>query len=134
MNTDLDRDFRVLLCEDDPGVRRLITVILERAGMAVKCVEDGKLAIAEIVSHEPDLILLDLMMPRYSGMEVISWLKENQADLLSRIIVVTAASTAMITSLESEPLCSIIRKPFDVEDFRKIVFDCRDRSRANRAA
>ena len=128
MTTEPDRDFRVLLCEDDPGVRRLITVILEREQMAVKCVEDGQLAIAEIVAHEPDLILLDLMMPRYTGIEVITWLKDNRPELLHRIIVVTAASTATIRALESEPLCNIIRKPFDIDEFRKIVFACRDRS------
>src|SRR5688572_1888656 len=134
MNTELDRDFRVLLCEDDPGVRRLISVILERAEMVVHCADDGQATIDEIVSREPDLILLDLMMPRFSGLEVIAWLKENRAELLPRIIVVTAAANATITALETEPICSIIRKPFDIEEFRKIVFARRDRSRANRAA
>jgi two-component system response regulator PilR (NtrC family) len=134
MNPEPDRDFRVLLCEDDPGVRRLITVILERAQILVQTAPDGEAAISEITSCEPDLILLDLTMPRFSGLEVIAWLKANRPELLSRIIVITAAANATITNLESEPICNIIRKPFDIEELRQVVFACRDRSRPDRAA
>jgi two-component system, NtrC family, response regulator PilR len=134
MAAERDRDFRVLLCEDDPGVRRLIAVILERAGIKVDTAEDGEAGLAQILAHEPDLIVLDLMMPRVSGLEVISWLKENRPQLLPRTVVVTAAANATVTALESEKICNIIRKPFDIEEFRQIIFACRDRSPSNRAA
>ena len=120
-------DFCVLLCEDDPGIRGLITLILTRAGMTAQIATDGEAALARIVSLQPDLILLDLMMPKLSGLEVIDWLKEHRPELLPRIVVITAAGNSTLKELDGQPICAIIRKPFDTKEFQTLLMGYRDR-------
>jgi two-component system response regulator MprA len=55
---------RVLVVEDDPDVRGVCVDILDGLGYAVTAVEDGALALQEIARFQPDVILLDLIMPR----------------------------------------------------------------------
>lgn len=61
---------RVLVVEDDQNVCELVTLYLEREGLAVDCVHDGAEALARIRATPPDLIVLDLMLPSVDGLEI----------------------------------------------------------------
>jgi len=80
----------VLVVDDEPDVRRYLATILEDAGFAVRTAADGEEALAIIRTDPPDLVSLDLIMPRKSGHRLLYELKRDKA--LSRIpvLIVTA--------------------------------------------
>jgi len=60
----------VLVVDDDPHIRQLLTFALQKAGLAVREAEDGEAALASIAATVPDLVVLDINMPRMDGIEV----------------------------------------------------------------
>jgi DNA-binding response OmpR family regulator len=103
----------VLVVEDDDPLRKLLTVTLEREGLDVASVKDGAEAIGCLDRHEYRVVVLDLMMPRVSGWDVIDWLKEHPSSLPRTLIVVTAADRNVFAELEPGIVNAIIVKPFD---------------------
>jgi CheY-like chemotaxis protein len=69
----------VLIAEDDPGIRRLIELTLQKAGLDVLTAEDGEDAFQKAVTERPDAVLTDMMMPRMNGLELTSRLKKTPA-------------------------------------------------------
>jgi DNA-binding response OmpR family regulator len=65
----------ILLIEDEPSIREVVTLYLERAGYKVRSIADGNMAIEELERHPPDLVLLDLMLPGVDGYEITEWLR-----------------------------------------------------------
>jgi DNA-binding response OmpR family regulator len=70
---------RVLLADDDDTVRDVVRRYLERAGMAVEVVADGGAALARALADPPDLVVLDLMLPGLSGLEVCRRLRATSS-------------------------------------------------------
>ena len=68
---------RILVAEDDIGIRQVLCVFLEHSGFEVRAASDGQEAISLILEFRPHLIVLDLMMQPVSGWEVLNWLREN---------------------------------------------------------
>ena len=62
---------RVLVVDDDPDVCDLVTYKLEQSGFDVRRASDGDAALREVSAKVPDLVLLDIMMPGISGLEVL---------------------------------------------------------------
>jgi len=60
----------VLVVDDDPHIRELLAFAFDKAGMAVREAADGEEALAEVARHLPDLVVLDINMPRMDGLEV----------------------------------------------------------------
>jgi DNA-binding response OmpR family regulator len=81
---------RILVAEDDPKQAELIRRYLERDGHAVVVTRDGRAAIDETRRRRPDLIVLDIMMPRVDGLDVCRILR---ADGEVPIVMVTARTT-----------------------------------------
>ena len=67
-----DRAKRILVVDDEMDVRALLLATLEDAGYDVDLASDGVLALARILAHRPDLVVLDLMMPGMDGHELIA--------------------------------------------------------------
>ena len=67
---------RVLVVDDEPAIRRYLTVLLLAHGYAVFEAEDGQAAISAVVAHRPDLVILDLGLPDLDGIEVTRLLRE----------------------------------------------------------
>lgn len=65
----------ILLIEDEPNIREVVTLYLQRAGYRVRSVADGNAAIEELERNPPDLLLLDLMLPGVDGYEITEWLR-----------------------------------------------------------
>ena len=70
---------RVLLAEDDRILRTAGETSLRRKGYTVIAAVDGEDALAKAVAHRPDLILLDVMMPKLQGFDVLARLKSDEA-------------------------------------------------------
>jgi DNA-binding response OmpR family regulator len=77
----------ILLVEDEPSIREVVTLYLEREGFQVNTVFDGTAAITSLKRHPPDLVLLDIMLPGIDGYEITQWLR-SQSDI--PIIMLTA--------------------------------------------
>jgi len=80
----------ILIAEDDPTVRELYRAELEKGGYVVDEAVDGVEALEKIAEKKPDLILLDIMMPRKSGLDVLSEIKQNQ-DLMNVPVFILSA-------------------------------------------
>ena len=83
----------VLVVDDEANIRELCSLYLEREGFAVICAEDGESALSVAREHTPDLIVLDLMLPRKSGYEVTRELRADSGSIGEvPILMLTARS------------------------------------------
>lgn len=83
---------RVLLAEDDRFLRRAGEIALQKRGFTVMTAEDGQQAIDMARAHRPDLLLLDLLMPRKTGMEVLRELRADPATRDLRVLILSNSS------------------------------------------
>ncbi|VAW09520.1 Phosphate regulon transcriptional regulatory protein PhoB (SphR), partial [hydrothermal vent metagenome] len=81
---------RILVAEDDPQQAKVLTLYLEREGHSVVVATDGLSALEEIRRRQPDLVLLDIMMPHLDGLDVCRVIR-SESDI--PIMMVTARST-----------------------------------------
>ncbi len=68
---------RILVVEDEPSIREVLSLYLRRAGYQVTVVEDGQQALDALSSQLPDLVVLDLMLPGVDGLKITRWLRER---------------------------------------------------------
>jgi CheY-like chemotaxis protein len=113
----------VLVVDDDEIVRELIATILRRSGLNVDCVADGDAAFRHLRARAYDSVILDLMLPRMNGFELLREIKCSLPDLLPRIVVVTAASEQTLRDFDSSGIRSLLRKPFDIDELVTAVLD-----------
>ena len=83
---------KILVAEDDELTRYLLELSLQQQGHDVATAMNGREAITIIASEQPDIVLLDLMMPGINGMEVIRTVREEPDFNFIRIIVVTGTA------------------------------------------
>tara|TARA_B100000470_G_C19753362_1_gene374869 strand:- start:269 stop:955 length:687 start_codon:yes stop_codon:yes gene_type:complete len=81
---------KVLIVEDDPDIVDILSYNLKQADLKVTSVPDGSSALAEVKRRLPDLILLDLMLPKVDGLEVCRLLKSDPETKNVPIIMITA--------------------------------------------
>jgi diguanylate cyclase (GGDEF)-like protein len=104
----------ILVVDDDPDIARFVEVNLRSAGYDVAVASDGEQALARAGEMRPDLVLLDVMMPRIDGFEVAQRLRRNPQTANTSIIMLTAKalSTDKVLGLTAGADDYII-KPFD---------------------
>jgi two-component system alkaline phosphatase synthesis response regulator PhoP len=83
---------RILIIEDDKDIRGLLRYDLEREGFRVSESEDGLDGLALVRKSPPDLLVLDLMLPRLSGLEICKQVRREQTARRMPILVLTARS------------------------------------------
>ncbi len=93
----------VVVIEDEPTQRGLLTRVLERDGYQVLAVGDGEIGLRAIVENAPDLVLLDLNLPRMSGLEICRQLRLDPLTATLPVIVITAhtALDDMVAALDA---------------------------------
>lgn len=82
-------DNSILIIEDDPMIRRLISIYLHKAGYEVYTAADGQESQALCRQHAPCLVILDLMLPKVSGEEICTWIRQEWKEEMA-IIMLTA--------------------------------------------
>jgi len=104
----------ILVVDDDPDIARFVEVNLRSAGYDVSVASDGEEALEKAATLRPDLVLLDVMMPRIDGFEVAQRLRRNPQTSNTSIIMLTAKalSTDKVLGLTAGADDYII-KPFD---------------------
>ena len=83
---------RILFVEDDDALAGVYLVRLQAEGFDVKRVANGEDALAGAISYKPDLVLLDVMMPKVSGFDVLDILRNTPETANLKIIMLTALS------------------------------------------
>lgn len=84
------RKFKVLIVDDNKVNVELIKAQLKPFNYVIQVAYDGEEALEKINSNPPDIVLLDLMMPKISGYEVCRWVKQNKATQFIPVIIITA--------------------------------------------
>lgn len=84
---------RVLIADDEPGIRLLLGKLLRGEGHAVAEAADGDEAIALLGTHRPDVVILDVIMPGRSGLDVCRLIRADPARRAVGVIVVSANAT-----------------------------------------
>lgn len=114
---------RILCIEDEQEMIDLIRLILSRRGYEVQGANGGQEALAMIPTYQPDLILLDLMMPEMDGWEVYQQLRSNEATRDIPVIVVTAKAQSIdkVLGLHIAKVDDYIPKPFSPQDLIRSV-------------
>jgi CheY-like chemotaxis protein len=103
----------VLVVDDDPSIRETLTDVLEEEGYHILCAENGKTALELLERAEPNLVLLDLMMPVMSGWEVLETVGER--DDLSHIPIV------VISAMLAPGARMCLPKPVDLGHLLQVV-------------
>ncbi|MGH6947032.1 MAG: response regulator transcription factor [Kiloniellales bacterium] len=80
----------VLIAEDEPYIAESLTFLLERAGLAAEVAGDGTAALEAVRSHKPAVVILDVMLPKGGGLEVLKAVKMDPELAAVRILVLTA--------------------------------------------
>lgn len=99
----------VLIAEDDPSVRMAIEFVLEGEGFEVLVAEDGERALAMARQKSPDAILLDQMMPKLDGKQVLSRLRASEDTAEIPVLVLTGMARG---GAAEWPGAHFVGKPF----------------------
>lgn len=81
---------RILIADDEPHIRRILQFLLEQEGFEVAMAEDGKKALEIMPGFQPDLVLLDVMMPRMDGFAVLEQIRSDFKTKALPVIMLTA--------------------------------------------
>ncbi len=133
---------RVLVIDDEPDVLLLCRVNLGHAGFEVLEAQDGEHGIADAVAERPDVIVLDLMLPRMDGFDVLRALRDDERTLLTPVLMLSAKAQR-----EDRRRClemgahAYLTKPFSPEELGESLMrllaldvDARERQRAEELA
>lgn len=111
----------ILIADDDPNILLALSYLMQREGHDVRTAKDGQETLDAIAEAAPDLVLLDLMMPRANGYDVCRTLRASRSYDTVRIIMLTAKGR------EADQLAGLalgadayISKPFAIGE----VVDC----------
>ncbi len=111
---------RILIIDDDPAICEYMQTFLEKDGFVVKTLSDPTLAEQEVRQGEYHVIILDIMMPKLDGIEVLKRIRAIDTDIA---VVIFTAHPNLDTAVASMKLDAVdyIKKPFDVDEFREVL-------------
>jgi DNA-binding response OmpR family regulator len=115
----MERRKTILICDDEPALRELIRASMDD-GFEFAEASDGIVAMELAREVAPDLVILDLMLPRLSGLEVLARLSEDDGLKDVPVLVITAWNETR-ADVMAAGADDFVTKPFDPEDLRSAV-------------
>ena len=106
---------KILVVEDDATIARLVELELEHAGFTVMKVGDGVAAVAAVQEYDPDLILLDLMLPGMDGLEVTRTLRFQGSTVPILMLTARSETQDVVTGFDAGA-DDYLRKPFEIPE------------------
>jgi DNA-binding response OmpR family regulator len=107
----------VLIADDEPNIVISLEFLLEKDGYRVLVARDGNEALEAIEREVPDLVLLDVMLPRLSGYDVCQRIRQNAAWAKMRVIMLTARGREVeVTKGLALGANAYVTKPFSTRD------------------
>ena len=126
---------RILVIDDDPNLRLLVTSALGREGYEVFEAEDGEEGLAQVRSVRPHLILLDVNMPKLDGVTVLSRLRTQEPTRRLPVLMLTVQDNEAATRTAFDAGASdYLAKPFTIPQLSARVRACLDRSAGEQRA
>ena len=110
----------VLLCDDDPSVRTVVAAMLEQHNYQAITVGSGQAALAQAITHPPDVILLNLLMPGLSGWETLAALKARSQTRDIPVIILSGLRPEEGNSLHSEVNNWLVKPPDETRLFEAL--------------
>jgi two-component system response regulator MprA len=111
----------ILVCDDDPGLRELMKVTLGSGYRFVEAV-DGEQALAALAIERPDVVLLDVMLPGYSGLDVLAAIRSDETLRDLPVVVVSAWQTPADQAAAAEAGAdAFLGKPFELDELTVAV-------------
>ncbi len=124
---------KILVVDDDPDIRKILQDRLEALGHRVVTAENGQEALERVPQEEPDLMFLDLQMPRMSGMQVLKKIKDHSE--LAVIIITAFGTIEKAVEAMKEGAFDFITKPFSPDHLDIVInkaLECRAIKQENR--
>lgn len=116
---------RILVCDDEPHIVEGLRYLLRSPDRAIVVARSGREALASITQQRPDLLILDIMMPQMSGLEVVAELRASNETRDLPIIILTAKGEARDASMAQEVWhAAVMAKPFEPRKLRELVTKC----------
>lgn len=110
----------VMVVDDEPNIRLLISMVLEEAGYSTVIATDGQECLDTVDGVQPGLILLDLRMPRKGGIETLAALRE-QPETRDVPVIIISGTTELESGLHVEGATDVLVKPFDLDELLTLV-------------
>lgn len=112
---------KILVVDDDDSIRDILTLMITRMGHEPETAEDGRIGLRMVKEFQPDLILLDLMMPNVNGFEVLQILQD--AGNTTPVVIVTAFTE--IAGLKDVKawlqVTEVLKKPVKTDDLKGVL-------------
>lgn len=106
-----------MIVDDEPDLRNMINVMLEKEGYTTETAENGPSFLEKVEDYQPDLVTLDVMMPDMTTKEILRKLKEKNANPKIILLTVVQYSQEEIEKiLQLGNIVEYMNKPFDVLD------------------
>lgn len=122
MTEDQARPVRFLVVDDSEDVRDVFTRFIERAGHSASTAVDGQEAVEVLQRESFDMMLLDLSMPRMSGVEVVRWLRARpHVAPTMQIVVVSAWAGENRAVLQELGAYTVLQKPLRLQRINELI-------------
>lgn len=122
LSNELIRLPRILVVDDSLSVRRSLATLLADSGFEVDTAVDGLDALRIVESRSPDVLLVDLEMPRMNGLELSSYLRKREATRQLPIIMITSRSTERHRAMaESAGIDTLLTKPYSDDELLGLI-------------
>ena len=108
---------RILLVDDEPSIVKMVGKRLEIEGFQVILATDGQAALSRVQTDHPDLVILDLMLPKLNGYEICTMLKQDTRHRHIPVVIFTAKTQEKDEKMAVD--CgadAFVRKPFRAEE------------------
>lgn len=112
------KKYKILLVEDEPGQAMAISAALNNAGYETAVAEDGKEGLKKAKTESPDLILLDIVLPKMDGVAVLKELKKNSQTKDIPVIILTNLATgeSMREAMEAGSTDYLVKTDYALEE------------------
>jgi CheY-like chemotaxis protein len=107
------RPKQVLLVEDDAWIRTFLRDVLFDEGYGVLEAADGRTGLRLVAKHSPDLVLLDLAMPEFTGVEVLRNLRRSPRTRSLPVVILSAYTRVVLSADDATSVACVLTKPVD---------------------
>ena len=117
-----ERQLRFLVVDDNEDIRDVFCRLVERAGHVASTAYDGQDAVETLERERFDVMLLDLTMPRMTGVEVVSWLRDRRGVAPAlRIVVISAWAGENRAVLQELGITTVMQKPLRIQQLTDLI-------------
>ncbi|EKD41989.1 MAG: hypothetical protein ACD_73C00405G0001 [uncultured bacterium] len=118
-----DQKKKILIVDDEPDLAFMMKVCLQANGFQIEQASDGSIGLQKIRSFQPDLVLLDVVMPKMDGWEFYKYVRNDADPKINQIPIIMMTALLPVGKVNSLEMMHdpILIKPFKEEDLLKII-------------